>query len=70
MSKVKIGKSEIKIRFFTISFLLDLLVVMKIKINIKNKDNTPIKLSVLVEIDQLINRAAMIPKIVLDLSMR
>jgi len=43
---------------------------MKIKNNIKNKDITPIKLSVLVEIDQLINKAAMIPKIVLDLSMR
>ena len=36
MSKVKIGKSEIKIRFFIISFLLDLLVIMKIKINIKS----------------------------------
>ena len=43
---------------------------MKIKINIKNKDITPIKLSVLVEIDQLINKAAMIPKIALDLSKR
>jgi hypothetical protein len=34
---------------------------MKIKINIENKDNTPIKLSVLVEIDQLINREAVTP---------
>jgi hypothetical protein len=61
MSKVKIGNSEITRRFFTIILLLKLLVNMKIKINIENKDNTPIKLSVLVEIDQLINRAAVTP---------